>query len=348
MKKLLQFVTGLTLLVFMMPWITVGFHANAGEANTETSKNAIGKSPFAETVAESPLVIRQSYDTDQKVTVYAEGNVEEMSMRSYLEGVLAAEMPASFPEEALRAQAIAARTYALYKIALFEKQNTSDVHHGAQLCADSQHCEAYWDLEEKADTIWGESAELYRERIQAAVKETDGMVLTYQEEPIAAVFCAASGEKTESAKDIWGSEIPYLVSVDSPGGQDCAKYRSEVRINQRDFAEKIRKEAPAADFSMPPDQWFQDVTRSEAGGVISAKIGGTQLSGTKIRKLANLNSANFTVRIDGDDLVFETVGYGHGVGLSQYGARYLALAGQTCEEILLHYYPGTILIQKEE
>ena len=338
MKKLLNFVLFLTLCAISMPVLTVGLAAEE-EMPVFVQPEAF----VSETVLTQPQSQpKPGFDEDTMVTLLCGGTIRELPLEEYLLGVLAAEMPAGFPEEALKAQAVAARTYTLYKMALYaEGQDT--VHQGADLCDDPGHCEAFADLTTQAAALWGDSADIYRQRLQTAVKETDGLILVYEEQPIAAVFCAASTEKTESAKDIWGSDLPYLVSVESPGGRDCSRFEGTVTVAQTAFAAAVQAQFPDADFSEAPITWFRDSHRSEAGSVIDVLVGGVRLSGSQVRQIAGLNSANFTVKVQGGDLVFSTVGYGHGVGLSQYGARFLALDGQTYDQILSHYYPGTQL-----
>ena len=339
MKKLLNFVLLLTVTAIFMPVLTVGF---ALEQQTEQSAEVFETDSV---ISENTLVqqARPSYDETNFITLFRQGEVEELSLKDYLTGVLAAEMPAGFPEEALKAQAVAARTYTLYKQRLYHGESAPESHQGADLCDDPAHCEAYADLETQAETLWGESHERYRQRIADAVDATDGIILVYEEEPIAAVFCAASGEKTENAEEIWGSALPYLVSVDSPGGADCSQYEGTKRVPQQQFVKLIRERWPDADFSEPPTAWFRDSHRTQAGSIVDVLVGGVRVSGSEVRQVLGLNSANFKVRVEEDELVFTTIGYGHGVGLSQYGARYMAIAGERYDQILQHYYPGTEL-----
>lgn len=338
MKKLLNFVLFLTLCAISMPVLTVGLAAKEQTPLLLEPEALVSETVLAQTPAKS------DYDQKTTVTLLCGGEVRELALREYLLGVLAAEMPAGFPEEALKAQAVAARTYTLYKMALHQNTDVqSEGHPETDLCDDPGHCEAFADLTTQATVMWGESADIYRQRLQAAVEETDGMVLVYEDEPIAAVFCAASTELTESAGDVWGTDLPYLTSVESPGGRDCSRYEGTVTMAQTAFAEAVQQQFPEADFSEAPGTWFRDSHRSQAGSVLDVLVGGVRLSGSEVRQIAGLNSANFTVKVQEADLVFSTVGYGHGVGLSQYGARYLALDGQTYDQILSHYYPGTQL-----
>lgn len=336
MKKLLKFVFFLTLCSLSLPLIV-----------PSTAEKAAAD-PYEPGVLAAESVLTQAppsvgYDDTTTLRLQTGGTVQELTLRDYLTGVVAAEMPAGFPDEALKAQAVAARTYTLYKMALYSQSGGAEAHPDADLCDDPTHCEAFARLETQAASLWGDGAEIYRQRVEQAVDSTDGLILIYDDEPIAAVFCAASTSLTESAADVWGSDLPYLVSVESPGGQDCSRYEDTVTISQDAFAATIRRDWPEADFSRPPAEWFHDSHRSQAGSVLDVLVGGVRLTGSQVRQAAGLNSANFTVRVQGDDLVFSTIGYGHGVGLSQYGARYLALEGRTYDEILGHYYPGTAL-----
>ncbi|MBQ7491141.1 MAG: stage II sporulation protein D [Clostridia bacterium] len=346
MKKLLRFSALLTLAALVMPALAAAF-----PVKTEAPEAVLSPAPlYDKTAAESPSAIvteQKGFDESASVTLWNGSAVETLSLRDYLEGVLAAEMPADFPEEALKAQAVAARTYALYKAALSNGE-AADVHHGAQLCTDPAHCEAFLDLAAQASSLWGGGAEMYQERICRAVKETDGLILTYGGEPIAAVFCAASAEQTESASDVWGEEMPYLISVPSPGGQDCGNYFGETHVSLDDFRAAMAARHPDAAFSDRPEEWISQADRSPAGGIRSLTVGGTKVKGTELRQCFGLNSTNFTIRVEGDELIFSTIGYGHGVGLSQYGARYMALSGETFEAILSHYYPGAALTEKTE
>lgn len=337
MKKLLNFVLLLTLGAIFTPLLTVGIAVEEAPVEVFVPEALVSEVGLAQ--EERPV-----YDRATVIKLYTQGDVRELSLQDYLVGVLAAEMPAGFPEEALKAQAVAARTYTLYKMALYQgDEQLPEIHQGADMCDDPSHCEAFADLAVQAASLWGESAEVYRQRLQTAVEETDGMILVYEDAPIAAVFCAAAGEKTESAKDVWGSDLPYLVSVDSPGGKDCSQYEGTVTVAQTDFAQTIKSKWPEADFSEAPGTWFRDSHRSEAGSVIDVLVGGVRLTGSQVRQAVGLNSANFKVKVEDGKLVFTTIGYGHGVGMSQYGARYLAMDGQTYDQILAHYYPGTQL-----
>lgn len=340
MKRLAVILFGLVVCVYMLPAFTVGSEQPASQAEVPASGEA-GQPETAVPAASD------SYDTATSVTVCIDGQVREMTMHDYLCGVLAAEMPASFPEEALKAQALAARTYTLYKIGLYESgMAIPESHAGAQMCSDYTHCKAYCDVAAQAQGMWGQDADMYLEKIENAVSATDGIIATYQGDPIAAVFHAASSEKTEAAVDVWGSETPYLQSVESPGGEASERYHGEVSISAEEFKKLFLEKHPEADLSSAPEHWFKASNRSEAGGVIDVAVGGVRVKGTEIRSMLGLYSTNFTYTPQGNTLIFRTTGYGHGVGMSQYGARELAMEGMTYDEIIKWYYTGVDLTLK--
>jgi stage II sporulation protein D len=260
-----------------------------------------------------------------------EGQVETLSLADYLWGVVAAEMPASFEEEALKAQAVCARTYTLWKL--------KGGHHGggADVCADSGCCQAYLTRERAAEK-WGERTAEYTARIRQAVAATDGQILTYGGEPIQAVFFSSSAPATEDAAAVWGNALPYLVSVDSPEGEEVPDYRTEVTVT----AEALRAAAEAAGIVLtgPPEHWLGRVTRTASGRVAELELGGAVLSGGAVRSLLGLRSACFGVSVKGEEMTFHVTGHGHGVGMSQYGANAMARQGKEFEEILTWYYTG--------
>lgn len=296
-------------------------------------------------ITESPpaegeqTVTGESIVANGEITVLVDGEARTMKLEDYVVSVVAGEISPDFPTEAIRAQAVAARTYALYK----QKTGRPAQHEEADVCDDPAHCAAFVDLKTEAAARWGEQADTAEDAIRQAVQDTAGQVLTYEGEPIVAVFSSAAGEKTERAVDVWGSDIPYLQSVDSPGGEACPKYYDAVVLTADEIRERAAKTLPSADLSGDPSGWFKASERSEAGGIVRMKFGGVEVKGTVMRTLLGLNSTNFTVKIDGNTLTFTTTGYGHGVGLSQWGAKYSAEQGQTYDEILAHYYPGTTL-----
>ena len=258
-------------------------------------------------------------------------------MGDYLWGVVAAEMPAAFEPEALRAQAVCARTYSLWKLRAKSHQEE-----GADICADSTCCQAYLSQEDAAQR-WGGDADAYTAKIAAAVADTDGQVLTYEGGPIQAVFFSSASGATEDAAAVWGKSLPYLVSVDSPEGEEVPNYRSTVTLSADQVKALAEGAGLACDLSGEPSGWLTDVVRSASGRVASLKLGGAELSGGAARSLFSLRSTAFDVSEADGTFTFSVTGYGHGVGLSQYGANALAKQGKGWREILAHYYTGAEL-----
>ena len=247
-------------------------------------------------------------------------------------------MPALFPEEALKAQAVAARTYTMKKASSAPVKD----HNGAAVCSNPSHCKAYKPLSEFA-AKWSENAESYSEKIKRAVKETDGEILLYDGEPITAVFHSTSSGKTESSADVWGGNLPYLVSVESEGEESSPHFEEEKSFPTVEFRERFAKKHPDAVFDENPENWITNIRRSEAGGVKTISVGGVSVKGSELRSIYELKSTNFTITFDGGYMKIRTRGYGHGVGMSQYGARAMAQSGKTYDEILKKYYTGTTL-----
>ncbi len=261
------------------------------------------------------------------------GAVLSISFSEYLTGVVAAEMPASFGIEALKAQAVASRTYALYNI-------NHKKHAGFDLCADPACCSAYADhnsLREK----WGPNFDAYYSKVKSAVESTDGIYLTWEGEPILAAFHSSSYGSTESSENVWSSALPYLRSVQSPETADkVTNLFTTVKVSLKDFRETLSKKYPSAEFGPDPAKWISSLMYSEGGRVSELVAGGVRLSGAELRQLFGLRSAAFTYRLEKDAVVFSVAGYGHGVGLSQYGANIMASKGSSYEQILKYYYSG--------
>ena len=274
------------------------------------------------------------------VCVKAEDKVISMSKSQYLKEVVSAEMPADFHIEALKAQAVAARSYLDSRMNAYQKSGKPPEHNGADICTDSAHCKA-WISKEKRMESWGKDAESNWDKISRAVDETSGQTITYNNEVISAVFHSTSSGRTESSKDVWGGERPYLTSVESPGDLYSPKYKSEKTVSLADFKKTIADNIENVDFNK---ELIGEIERSEAGGIITVSIGGVEIKGTKLRSLFDLRSANINVNIDGDRVSFDVTGYGHGVGMSQNGANYMAQQGSDYKEILSHYYKGTKII----
>lgn len=261
--------------------------------------------------------------------------VEEMDLGTYLVGVVRAEMPASFEPEALKAQAVAARTYTLYKI-------QTGGNHGdeADICTDSTCCQAYI-AEDRARENWGEDADANEAKIETAVRDTDGETILYNGTPILAVFHSSSAGQTRAAGEVWVSDLPYLQAVASPEpGDAIPNYYSRAEFTAEEFREKVAAALPEADLSGDMDTWLKNPVTDTAGSVETVELGGVTVKGSTVRSILGLRSACFEWEVQEGTLVFFVTGFGHGVGMSQYGANQMAAEGADYREILTHYYTG--------
>ena len=286
----------------------------------------------------NPEDIVSGGDVDKSVSVNVlDGDkISAMNIYDYLVGVVAAEMPASFENEALKSQAVAARTYTVYKMTV----NPSSNHPDADVCTDSACCKAYISVDGMREK-WGDSFDEYYEKISSAVASTDGVCLTYENEPILSVFHSSSAGKTENSGDIWSSQLPYLVSVDSPEDSDTVpNFVETVKVSYDDFKNTVTSAYSQAVFSDDKTSWISNVQQNSSGRLDSATIGGVTLSGSEIRSLFSLRSSAITFSSDDDGISITTTGYGHGVGMSQYGAETMAKEGSDYKEILQWYYTG--------
>lgn len=270
------------------------------------------------------------------------GKTEEMPLEEYIIGVVGAEMPASFPLEALKAQAVAARTYAVKHMRAFGGGGCS----GADICTGSGCCQSYKSAEQLREKF-GSDAGRYMDKLRQAVYETEGEYAAYDGEPIEALYHSCAGGRTEDAQNVFSSSLPYLIGVDSPGEETAGKYAAEVSVSLSEFTDRVNEKWPAA--GLKKNRLGEQVavaSRYESGRVKELRLNKITVSGRELRRLFELNSANFTLSI-GEGVTIRTRGYGHGVGMSQYGARAMALEGAGYEEILRHYYTG-IEIKKAE
>ena len=336
MKKDLLLSLAATLLVFLLPLALPGRPLDRAEilpvmkapAVSEPAAAAASPDQRAEPEAEAPSPSR-------RLRILADGEPLEQELEAYLVGVVAAEMPASFTEEALKAQAVAARTYALYCA-------EGHKHSEADLCTDPGCCQAWLGDQDLRDA-WGEQYEQNLARVREAVSGTAGEILSYEGEPILAVFHSSSAGATEDCGAIWNPR-PYLISVNSPeGAEDVPGYCSILRCAPIDFRDVILSAWPEADFSGPEENWIGQLERDGSGRTASLELGGVKIPGTELRRLFSLRSTAFTLNYEEGQFIFRVTGFGHGVGMSQYGAMVMARDGADYRQILAHYYPGAEL-----
>ncbi len=251
--------------------------------------------------------------------------VYEMSLEDYVLCVLRQEVPASFEKEALKSQAVAIRSYALRKI-------KSGTHENADVCTSYAHCMAYLS-EQNAKEKWGEKFNRFNDKYKQAVNETKNQVLEYDGEVANTVFFAISSGRTENAADVWGGNVPYLISVDSSEDINADGFKSVVEVSQNEFKKTLDIDEIKTG----------EISRGEGGTVKNIFISGKNFKGSEIRKLFSLRSSNFEINVS-DSVKFTVKGYGHGVGMSQNGANECAKKGMKYDEILFKYYTGTKLV----
>ena len=267
--------------------------------------------------------------------------INELDVEDYLTRVVPSEMPSNYELEALKAQAVAARTFT-------QKRRQSAKHEHADVCADSACCQAY-QTDAQLQARWGSEYVVLRARIDRAVRATDGLLLTSGGLPIEVLYHACSGGKTEDSAAVFASAKPYLVSVDSPGEEGYAGFRADTSFSCEEAADLLLRAFPGCGVTadtLPSAIRLQSTTAS--GRVATLLVGSQTVRGADFRKALSLRSTYFTWEADGGRIVFHTVGYGHGVGLSQAGAQAMAADGADFAEILAHYYPGTQLTRMDK
>ena len=257
---------------------------------------------------------------------HTDGSVEEMDMDEYLVGVVLAEMPSTFAPEAKKAQAVAARTFAR------KAYVTGGKHGDGSVCDQSGCCQAHLTNEEYLNM--GGSEEAIAEA-KAAVEDTSGYVLTYEGVLIEATYFSCSGGSTEDAVAVWGTDFPYLRAVDSPGEENAAHHTDTVSFTKAELEDKLGVTLTG--------NWLGEATYTAGGGVETISIGGKTFTGKELRTLLGLRSTAFEMEVTGEGVTITTRGFGHRVGLSQYGADAMAVSGSTWQEILAWYYQGTTI-----
>lgn len=269
----------------------------------------------------------------------ASGQTSELTAEEYVTGAVLAEMPASFHTEALKAQAVACYTYA-DRIRSKELISPTPELKGAYISDDYEKYQAFFD-ENAARNFYKDGYDEAYSRVNSAVKAVLGEKIEYNGEPVIAAFHAFSSGKTESALNIWGKEIEYLVPVDSISDKDVADYEQTAEFTPKEVSARLSVLYGCEFDENKPETWFSSPERSSSGTVLSISAGSSELTGMQVREALSLRSAVFDVVFDGEKFVFTTKGYGHGVGMSQRGAEAMAQNGAVYSEILLHYYPGT-------
>ncbi len=294
----------------------------------EKTTDAISQGLFGEKeIIEEEIQEIETISTVKVMNVSSK-NITEMPLKEYLLGVVAEEINPAYHEEAIKAQIVASHTLLLYV-----KDKKSGDLDGADISDSSASHQGFLTVDEQKKK-WGDNYEANKEKIEKCIDEVINLTLQYDNEYINAVFHAISNGTTENATDVWGGSYPYLKSVNSIGDKLSPAHQSEVVISPKEFKEKLND----IDFTDEPQKWIEKITNTDTGMVKSVTICGKAFKGTEIRALFSLKSSTFTCKYKDDEFIFTVNGYGHGVGMSQYGADYMARQGFTYEEILKHYY----------
>ena len=332
MRKVVLYLSIFILICFILPALL-----------TKRKENQISKETIIEEVNTENEISKKEVNQEQynyskygliRLLHSKTGEVEEIPIDEYLYGVVSAEMPATFEKEALKAQAIVARTYTVYKI-----QNKK--HDNSDICDDSSCCQA-WISKEDRFLKWEENLrESNWTKIQEAVDETRGKIITYDNTPINAFFHSNSGGTTEIPANVWGGTgYPYLQVVETAGEEGYTQYSSEVSLTKEELLNKLKQKYSNINIDFQNYSDIQIMEHTESGRVKTVKFGNYNLSGVEVRSLFGLKSTNFEITQENENIIFSVKGYGHGVGMSQTGADNMAKLGSSAEDIIMHFYSG--------
>ena len=295
----------LLFLLFFLPWLW-------GEPSPAAEEEPPAPPPPASDAAPLPeeeTSGEPGIDRSRTLNVLVGGKLQQMDMAGYLMGVVRAEMPASF-------------------------------HLEADACDDITCCQAYKSAQDAA-AEWGEKASENEEKIRRAVEETDGQCALYEGRPVLAVFHSSSAGTTQDAAAVWSGSLPYLQSVETPESEETVpNYRSTASFQAGELKDRLQAALPEASLGGSPSNWFTNIQQQPGGTVTALTVGGVEVGGNQLRTILDLRSACFTIAFEGDTVTFSVTGYGHGVGMSQYGANVLAQGGMDYREILSWYYTG--------
>lgn len=332
MKRLIIDVIILILILFLIPVIF-----------TRKYENKQTVSQIENTIPQEQSIQNQ-YDYKQYTTIKLlhekTGEVEELKLDDYIVNVVCAEMPANFELEALKAQAVVARTYTMYKLLGGDRK-----HENADICDNSACCQA-WISKEDRFARWDENERINNwNKIVSAVDTTNGKIITYEGKPINAFFHSNSGGITEMPINVWGgSGYPYLQVVETAGEEEYSQYNSEVTLTKEEFINKIKEKHSEATINFDEEDCIKILETTEGNRVKTLKVGNIEIAGVEARTILGLRSTNFTFEIDSKNIKFSVIGYGHGVGMSQTGADALAKQGKNFEEIIKHFYVSVEII----
>lgn len=285
---------------------------------------------------------RQSDLRSIKIYDIAQQKVLELAIDEYIRGAVASEMPASFHQQALNAQAVAAHSWAVYSDEL-QRISPDDSLFGAAFSVDSEKCEGYM-TKQRFFERYGDNAAMLWHKICAAADFAAGKIVTFEGQTALTAYHSASAGETEYSENVWETALPYLVPVKSEGDEFSPYNEVVEKYDKKTMRLLLMQQFPDGDFpDDSPQDWIEILERSDSGYVTAADVGGVQAHGQQVRTALSLKSGCFKIEYDSGTFSITTKGYGHGVGMSQYGAEYMAQQGKSAEQILAHYYPGTEL-----
>ncbi|KNF09705.1 stage II sporulation protein D [Gottschalkia purinilytica] len=335
MKKIGIYIFFIIFITVFMPMILVQGYKIA-KNDTNINEKEKGKNKNRSFIAKDI-----DFKDTTKIKVYNEKTkkVEEIGLEEYVVGVVSSEMPAAFHEEALKAQAVAARTYAISRVEKFK--NGHPDHPQAPLCT-GVHCQAWMSKEELKQVHGDKWMEEYWGKLQAAVNDTKGELITYNGQLISEpLFHSTSGGKTEASEEVFAAAHPYLKSVTSPYEEEAPKFKSVITMTFEEFIKKIKGKYPKVNITKENvTEKIKVSEKTSTGRIKKLVIDGNTIDGTVFRNLFGLNSTNFKINLSKDNIKIQTLGYGHGVGMSQWGANGMGKNGKNYKEILKHYYTG--------
>ncbi len=322
----------LAVALILCPLVSVPKAKDTFSSNISGEQTESANEEAFEKTADEPA---QTPKENVRVLSASSGKVSELTLSDYLIGSVAAEIGYSAEPEAIKAQAVACHTLLLYKKS-HKTENLGD----ADISDTSQKILTQEEQKEK----WGENYDTYHKKIAECVDAVKDKVLCFDGEPIMATFFSISNGKTENAENVWGKSLPYLVSVDSPDDKLSPDFSSTISVTADEFKKKLSDNGASP--SKKQEEWIGSVTLNNTGTVKSITLCGKEFSGTQIRSIFSLRSATFTLKYEDEKFVFTVSGYGHGVGMSQYGANAMAKKGNTYDEILTHYYKNAVISTK--
>lgn len=316
--------------------------ADSSTADSTVSQSAAnpppGTSAVDSTAAAPPTETPAPAEPMIRVQNAATGEVLDVPVLDYMIGAVASEMPITWPDEALKAQGIAAHSYALYQR---DHADTASLG-GAWFSVDPARRQGYMTTE-VLKSYWGDAFDANYQRLKELLEPLEHTMLLYDGAPAAACYHAISNGRTEASQLVWNEALPYLQGVDSPLDKLAEGYQETVSYTTQQMYDMLATQFSGLDLSGSADSWFGETSLTDAGYVDTIQVGGAFVKGTQLRTALGLRSSCFTIQRTEEGFDVTTLGYGHGVGLSQCGAEAMASQGQSCAEILSWYFPGTTL-----